>query len=358
MTAKSNTRYVITGLFVIVGIALLGLLIIWFEGVASVIRGGYEVRAALENSYGIREGKRVHRDGMEVGEVLAVRSRLPEELGVWLVMRINADETIPARAKFIIQQSTVGDRFLDFRTQELPVRDTLPTDGSAVIPMEDVHVRAPSILPDELMESLREGMNQLGGLQDVVESLRELLEPRDLAAVKKGRKPANLSSMIEQFSLAAAVIQKRADDPRTVKLMESSREAADELKTTLTRARKTMDEIDKTVAVYRKTGEQAGEALEGVKSTAETYRELGDEAKRAAAAFAHDAEKAEKLIDELTAIATAVREGEGTVGKLITDDELHRILVTLAENLNQTADDVQRLVTMWREEGILSKQED
>ena len=90
----NNTKYVITGLFVIGGLALLAILIVWFEGLPGLLRGTYTVRAHLANSMGIRESKRVHRDGIAIGDVTAVTSSLPDEPGVWVVMRISAAEKI------------------------------------------------------------------------------------------------------------------------------------------------------------------------------------------------------------------------------------------------------------------------
>ena len=65
----NNRKQIVVGLFVIVGLVLLGTMIVWFEGVAFLIRGGYIVTAHMDNAIGIREGKRVNVDGIEVGEV-------------------------------------------------------------------------------------------------------------------------------------------------------------------------------------------------------------------------------------------------------------------------------------------------
>jgi phospholipid/cholesterol/gamma-HCH transport system substrate-binding protein len=48
-----------------------------------------------------------------------------------------------------------------------------------------------------------------------------------------------------------------------------------------------------------------------------------------------------------------INKGEGTLGKLATDPELYRALTTLLENLQDVADNADRVLTVWRKQGIL-----
>ena len=65
----NDRKHVVVGLFVLGGFVLLGILIIWFEGVSHLVRGGYVVRGHLPSAKGVRAGKRVHLDGIEIGDV-------------------------------------------------------------------------------------------------------------------------------------------------------------------------------------------------------------------------------------------------------------------------------------------------
>ena len=113
----NDKKHIIVGVFVLVGAILLGTMIVWFEGVAIFVRGGYTVYTHLDSAIGIRAGKRVHLDGIEVGEVVAVKSAEPERRGVWLDLRITPGTNIPENARFVAQQSAVGgDAFMDFQT--------------------------------------------------------------------------------------------------------------------------------------------------------------------------------------------------------------------------------------------------
>ena len=74
---NDDKKHIFVGLFVLGGLVLLMTLIVWFQGIAVYLRGGYEVRAHLDSSAGIRAGKRVTLDGLEIGDVREVVSSLP-----------------------------------------------------------------------------------------------------------------------------------------------------------------------------------------------------------------------------------------------------------------------------------------
>ena len=69
-----------------------------------------------------------------------------------------------------------------------------------------------------------------------------------------------------------------------------------------------------------------------------------------------DADNLNATLDNANAVLTDIRQGKGTLGQLAANDQLHRELVDLVENLRAMTDNVNRLVTMWREQGLLSKE--
>jgi len=322
----NDRKHIVVGLFVLGGLVLLGVLVIWFGGMARFVRTRYEVRGHLPSSIGVRGGKRVHKDGMEVGDVVDVTSSLPERAGVWVHMRIDQDVDIPREAQFIAQQMTMGDIFLDFQTRG-PSAESLPKDGSARI--EGI-VKTPSLLPEDVMEDVREGIATLKRLEPLSKSLEELTAPRSIEEVEAGEKPANLSSAVKQFQATAKTLQDEWKNPESGfgQLLARAQKSADDLSATLAAVRE-------TAAVYKETGTKAGALVEQ---------------------FQKDAEAAQETIAAVNGIVDGVRQGKGTLGKLVADDELHLKLTTLTENLVSLTDNLNRLVTMWREEGILAKE--
>ena len=346
----SHAKYVITGLFVIGGLVLVATLIIWFEGVASVLRGGYTVRAHLPNSMGLRKGKPVHRDGIAVGEVSAVTSSLPERPGVWVVMQIGTAHRIPQDARLVATSNAMGDTALDFRTTEVPTGGYLPTDGSATV------TGAPepySFLPEEVTGDLSEAVRSLAELKPLVANLTELTEPRTLADVEAGL-PRNLTTTLLEFSETARSVKALADDPDTKALVASAKTSADELGKTLVAARATLAEIEKT---FKDVGTRADGSLASLQKTSDAWRQTAGNVDLLLQRISDNADQVDRLVGHLTAIAAGVREGKGTAGKFLTDPHLHNALVTLVENLNALSTNARRLITLWREEGILAKEE-
>jgi phospholipid/cholesterol/gamma-HCH transport system substrate-binding protein len=342
----NDKKHIIVGVFVLVGAILLGTMIVWFEGVAIFVRGGYTVYTHLDSAIGIRAGKRVHLDGIEVGEVVAVRSAEPERRGVWLDLRITPGTNIPENARFVAQQSAVGgDAFMDFQTVAPAknfLKDKVRIDG-AIIP--------PALLPP-----------------DLVANLNEVLAPRTLEEVKAG-KPHNLVSTLAQFSVAAAAIQDEFQQPESSfrvflgKASTSTEELTKTLKIIQDTLTKPDSDLNQLLTESRKMVKGVDETLTTVRSTADTYTKAGaslmqtsDEAKKALAQFTKDAEDIGVLTKNLNTVVDNIQKGQGTMGKLMTSDELHRQLVNLVENLQKMTDNTNRLVTLWREKGMLAKE--
>lgn len=344
----NDKKHLIVGLFVLVGAVLLGTMIVWFEGVAIFIRGGYVVNVHLDSAVGIRAGKRVHLDGIEVGEVAAVTSAEPDRRGVWLELRITPGTNLPANARFVAQQSAVGgDAFMDFRTVA-PTQNYLSATAK---PRVDGEIIPPTLLPP-----------------DLVANFNDLIMPRTLEEVKAG-KPANLSSALAQVQLTSQAIQDEFQQPASSfrVFLGKATTSTDELTKTLKIIQDTLTKPDSDLNLLltdaRKMVKDIDAVLITVRETADTYTKAGvsltqtsDEAKKALLQFNKDAEEIGVLVKNLNTSVDDLQKGKGTLGKLATSEELHRQLVNLVESLQKMTDNTNRLVTLWREQGVFAKE--
>jgi len=354
----NEKRSTIVGLFVLVGAALLGVMIFWFGQVAFLIRGGYVVHGHLPSAVGVRAGKRVHMDGIDCGEVQNVRTSQPQKAGVWVDMHINRGMLIPTDAAFVAQQSTIGDLYLDFQTtlkkppEAAPAPPApppappsfMPTDGTAYI---EGRVVAPSLLPEELVADVRKGLSTLKALEPVAANIQKLTEPRTLKDVEAGQ-PRNVCTMIEQFEITGKKLQDQLDkkDSSFNTLLADADLSAKKLQETLDAAKKTLAAADET---FKKLGAKTDTLADDLTKGAGDARDL--------------IKKLDKAVEGATATMNAVNrtfeninKGQGTLGKLATDDELHRALTTLLEDLQSVADNADRLIIMWRKEGFMAKE--
>jgi ABC-type transporter Mla subunit MlaD len=341
-----DRKNLVVGLFVLLGLVLLGGMILWFEDVAVRMRRGYTVATHLESAIGIRSGKRVHMDGIDVGVVREARSSQPAQPGVRVEMLIDEGVEIPAEAVFVVQQTLGGDPYLNFVTAGKATK-FLPTDGQASVRGE---IRAPSMLPDSVVARLdsmaddfHQGMGQLKGLDQLIASLKEITAPRTLEEVRAG-KPVNLPSMLAQFEMTARTLQDEIKDPNSEfsRLLVTATQSGKDLS-------KTLEEVNKTLATVRTIADtytKAGAALQ----------ETSGKANETLAVVTKDAEEVGVLIRNVNALVENAQQGKGTLGQLLTSDELHRQLVNLVENLQKLSDNANHLMTMWREEGLFAKE--
>jgi phospholipid/cholesterol/gamma-HCH transport system substrate-binding protein len=343
----NDRKHVMVGLFVLIGLVLLATMIVWFKGVASFVRGGYYVQVHLDTSQGVSGDKPVTLDGLPVGYVSSVISSLPERPGVWVKLRITGGNYIPLEARFTAQQTTLGEIMLDFKSPAAPSGEYLPTNGTATI--EGI-AQSPSLLPQSVLDDLhagitdlRKGVDQFHGLAALIANLTELTEPRTLADLKTGKRK-NLWTTLEQFEDAAAGLQDELQSPesRFGRLLVEATKASQDLRTALDKAGQALDQVNKAVATIQKAGESVGA--------------ISDNANAFLAKISKDADHLTAMLDSMNAVIGDLRQGKGTLGKLLTSDEMHKELVNLVESLQTMTDNANRLVTMWRERGLLSKE--
>jgi phospholipid/cholesterol/gamma-HCH transport system substrate-binding protein len=346
VTDLNDRRHVVVGLFVLIGVILLALMVVWFEGAAFMLRGGYDIRVHLSDAMGVRQGKRVHLDGIEIGQISDVYTSRPARPGVWVKLFVKKGVEIPLESVFEVQQTAVGDVYMDFKSAD-KVTGYLPTDGTAEL---EGASKPPALLPEGLIDDFRSAMRQLNGLGDVLANVKELTAQRTLTDVAAG-KPKNLWTTLEQIENTAAALQLAVQDPGSEfnQLLASARDAAKDLRATLGKAGEAIDAAGSTF-------KNADKTLASIDAAAARAGKLMDAGNALAEKLTKDAEQFQTTIAGINTLVDGVNQGRGTLGKLVSSDELHRALVTLAENLQTMTDNTNRLMIMWREQGILSKE--
>jgi phospholipid/cholesterol/gamma-HCH transport system substrate-binding protein len=354
----NDRKYILVGLFVLGGLIILATLIIWFRGVAELVQGGYVVSVHLPTSDGVRGGKPITQDGLPIGYVLDSTSSLPDQPGVWIRVRVTGSHRIPQSATFMAQQNMVGEISLDFKSaaspKAYPATEYLPMDGTARL--EGV-ARGVSLLPESIVSDLHagiaalaQGAEQMRGLDVLVANLKELTEPRTLADLKAGKR-GNLWTTLTQFEEAARAIQdqlQNADSPFG-KLLANGQKAVEDFRSVL-------EKTGKSVETIGKAAESAGKTLSEFDAASQAIKTTGDRAVAFLDKLSKDSDQLAALLKNLNDVVTDARQGKGTLGQLIATDQLHRELVNLVENLQSMSDNANRLITMWREKGLLSKE--
>jgi phospholipid/cholesterol/gamma-HCH transport system substrate-binding protein len=110
------------GLFIFIGLALLGLLIIQFSKGTSLFRGTYELRLHAVNVGGLKPRAGVLLSGVQVGSVAGIQ--LAEDgKSVTILLKVYKDCKIYGDARFLIEQSGfLGDQYVSV----IPTQNALP----------------------------------------------------------------------------------------------------------------------------------------------------------------------------------------------------------------------------------------
>lgn len=125
---------ILVGLFLFVGLILLGGVILQFGSVRESFRDTYILRVAFPNASGIREGSPVYLGGSKVGKVFKHPQLNDTFTGVVMNLEIYDDIDIPADATFAIGSAgLMGDALIEIKPSGKQTASFLPHDYKKVI---------------------------------------------------------------------------------------------------------------------------------------------------------------------------------------------------------------------------------
>ena len=109
---ESKRLEVKVGLFVLIGLILMAMLIIWFSKGTSVFRGTYTLKLSAANVGGLKERAAVQLSGVIVGAVSHIQL-MPDGKSVTIYLKIYNNITIYGDARFVIETAGfLGDQFV------------------------------------------------------------------------------------------------------------------------------------------------------------------------------------------------------------------------------------------------------
>jgi phospholipid/cholesterol/gamma-HCH transport system substrate-binding protein len=320
---KQRTYEFIIGLVVIVSLAMLAALIVGFGEVQFTLAGKpYQMTAHFPNSSGIKRGASVRLIGVEIGEVRDVYLVPGDKTEVGMTLEIRGDIRIREDATLRIrQEGLIANFFLEF-DQGSPAAAYLPTDGSATVEGRTAFS----------IENALAGMNQrIGKLESAADSVEKLMTSLNEIAGDKDFQQ-NFKESASRINEAASNISEAAEKGKETleridtvsadaeNLFEEMTATVKDVKTTIDSVKKFVANLDETVA-------------EQSKSAQEFIRRLNA-----------NSESVDELLQSMLDISKSIDQGRGTMGKIVTDDELHRELVITLKKSQEAVDSLKRTV--------------
>lgn len=116
MDERDKKTELLVGLFLTIGLVLLGLLILQFGSVREQFKDTYEITVPFPDATGVKVGTPVMLGGSRIGKVPRIPQLNEHFNGVVVPLEIYKDKRIPADAKFAIGTAgLLGDSFVEIR---------------------------------------------------------------------------------------------------------------------------------------------------------------------------------------------------------------------------------------------------
>jgi phospholipid/cholesterol/gamma-HCH transport system substrate-binding protein len=295
------------GLFVLIGLVLLGLLLVQFSKGTSLFRGTYTVRLHTENVGGLKQRSGVLLSGVQVGGVEKI-VLADDGKSVTVFLKIYRDAPIYDDARFVIEQAGfLGDQFVSI----------IPTENKGAKLTDNAEVNC--AVPFNLQEVARDAAGFIKRIDETAKKLNASVD--DLRA--------------------------RVLNNETLSTIGTS---LTNLRTVTEQAVDTVKNINELVVT---NSAQVGLAVSNVVAFSSGLTRVGDTAQAILDTNAITVGQATKNLADATAtikqVAADLQAGKGLAGTLLQNQELAANVQCVVSNLSITSSNLNR-VGLW---GIL-----
>lgn len=331
------------GLFVILGMLILGILIFVFsEGWSNQ----YTLYIKPSSAPGVTAGTPIRKNGILIGRVKSVENvddHVLLELGINESERIFSNEVVS-----IGTESFLGDAGLEFLPQSRETRGTLVGDngvmGKVAIqrdPMEiiDIALNLEKDVADTLaairtagtaVNEAGEGIKQLttfvsGAFQDEDSDFRNLLVDFRGVSVKAQAALDNFNRMFENMNTIVG-------DP---KLKAQITDVMSTLPDIFQEMRVTISDTRETINGFRSISKKAGKNLDSLQGFTDSLNDNGPEILSQVKSSIGNINGLVSRISQFTQSLSKLQNSEGTIGKLLNDTELYDSVLQTAENVRE-----------------------
>ncbi len=311
MDERDRKTELLVGLFLTIGLLLLGTLILQFGSVRELFKGTYAIRVTLPDGTGIKEGTPVLLGGRKIGKASDKPIFNSTFTGVIIPLKIYSDIKIPGDAAFSIGTSgLLGDAFLEIK------------------PSGKVSVNY--IAPDSEIKGVPSG--GLGALQNTAKEVSQKVDValEDIRAAIK-----DLREVMKKLNEGVL------SDSATKDLKESFKH----LNSVVTRLdEKTFND---------ETSVDIKSAVASLKSAAKTFEDSVKKLDPAFAKIDSVAAKADKVMVSADSAMKSVDKNAAAIGKAAGDIRHGDGLLPALLNDKQLKNEFKTLITNLRERGIL-----
>jgi len=342
------SRNFMVGMFVVISLAVLAVLLVWF-GEAPSWLGGNEWTlkiVGVRQLRGVEPGSPVRLNGVEIGRVhyIDFADRARPDSGVVIFAGIREEYMVPGEAQARVYGATLGfgTGHIDIVVPSGVPHRPLPKEGYPMIEGE-MRETISEIIPKETLENVAEAFVNIGEFAEAAtpaaQNLGALLEPRRPADAEPGQEGeiANLSTVVQHFDELVTNMTTLVGDPE---VHEDVRAAVREMRGAVT-------ELREGVEAFRTSTERIAHSVEsGVGSVTADLDE----------SFVHLNAVLERLDNSASNLARTMQyiaEGRGTLGLLAKDPRLYEAAVLSLERFAAAMASLQVILGNIEREGYI-----
>jgi len=281
-TGEKRSELVV-GLFLFLGLAFLGGLVLQFGRLGDRFQDKYRLSVVFQDASGLIKGSDVRMGGAKIGKV-AARPELDDQLKVQVDLVIDDRVKIPKGSKFqVTSASLLGDKLVVV-TPPKDAEGTMLEPGAVVAGAGPSGLEALQSDADEFRNDAREIIGQskkalasldsaLGDIRSFTAGLREMSDKlntklfNDENIARINRSLADFEETLAETKDAGKRMGPALDDAREA--IASIKEAAESTKTTLAKVDEKLDQLDpafkevpKAVASLSRAADKAADAIE------------------------------------------------------------------------------------------------
>ena len=210
------------GIFVFLGLAMLGALVVQFGRLGEGVKTYYQLTIRFNDASGLLKGSDVLLAGARIGKVSGGPRLVPEGDGVAVPLKIYDYVKVPEGTKFSVGSSgLLGDRFVNVTIPPGPVKAYLPPNayinGARETGIDDLTRSGGALVNDlrgtvQKIDTTVDRLNQDTLSPANMENLKLSMEHLNQATGALAQSSQKLDGVVEQADSAMASAKKAADD--------------------------------------------------------------------------------------------------------------------------------------------------
>ena len=353
------------GIVVFAAVIVLVILVVLFGLKPQFLQPQYTIKIGFPRAPGVSRDTPVRKDGVPIGRVTDVMLR--EEGGVVLTMRIDEQRKLKMneRARISTGSLVTNDAVVEFvrdesdpNNQVLEDGDYLPNHGDVAGDPLEIMVQMEDDMTEAFTAIKQAGNSMSAAFTKIGNQLEEVLDEEQAKRIA-----ASVENALNRFSDVMIAVEDVVGDPE---LVEDIKAVVRDARPVMQNANETLERIQETAQAFKDTAESFEGVGDGVNENLahieKLTKPLGEKGSELISTLETTARNADELIDQLTLLAKRVNSGQGTIGRVVTDDEIYEQVSRtlnnieyLSKRLRPIVDDV-RIITdkVSRDPGVIT----